>query len=205
MVNKLNIKVIALAVGLAFSAGGMAQSMSKADYNAGKDRIAAKYKAAKAGCASLSGNSNDICLTEADGSQNIARAELEASYKPSSKTRHAARIAKTDADYAVAKERCDDMAGNPKDVCVKQAMAADTAAKADAKVQMETADANATASEKSAAAFSKADNKTADARKDAAMVNLDAQYEVAKEKCDVYAGGAKDYCLERAKALFGKS
>jgi hypothetical protein len=29
--------------------------------------------------------------------------------------------------------------------------------------------------------------------------------EVAKEKCDVYAGGAKDHCLEPAKALFGKS
>jgi len=28
---------------------------------------------------------------------------------------------------------------------------------------------------------------------------------VAKEKCDVYAGGAKDHCLDRAKERFGKS
>jgi len=204
-VNKLNMKAIALAVGLAFSAGGMAQTMSKDDYKLSKDRIAVEYKTAKMGCASLSGNSNDICLAEADGRQNVARAELEAGYKPTSKTRHAVRIAKADANYAVAKQRCDDMAGNSKDVCVKQAMSADTAAKADALAQMQTADANATANEKSAAAFSKADNQAADARKDAAAVTLDAQYEVAKEKCDVYAGGAKDHCLERAKALFGKS
>jgi hypothetical protein len=127
-VKKLNVKVIALAVGLAFSAGAMAQSMSKDDYKLSKDRIAVEYKTAKTGCASLSGNSNDICMAEADGSQNVARAELEAGYKPTSKTRHAARIAKADANYAVAKERCDDMAGNSKDVCVKRAMAADTAA-----------------------------------------------------------------------------
>ena len=33
----------------------------------------------------------------------------------------------------------------------------------------------------------------------------DADYAVAKEKCDVYAGGAKDYCVDQAKARFGKS
>jgi len=60
--NKLNIKVIALAVGFAFSAGAMAQSMSKDDYKAAKSRIVAEYKSAKAGCGSLSGNAKDICV-----------------------------------------------------------------------------------------------------------------------------------------------
>lgn len=193
IVNKFNINMIALAVGLAFSAGAMAEGISKDDYTAGKDRIAAEYKAAKSGCASLSGNANDICIAEAKGREKIGIAELEASYKPSLETRYQARIARGEADYAVARERCNELAGNAKDVCVKEAKAAETAAKADAKAQMKISDANATANEKSAGA-----------RKDAAADKLDAQYGVAKEKCDTYAGSAKDQCLEQAKARFGK-
>lgn len=47
--NKLNIKVVALAVSLAFSAGTMSQGVSKNDYNASKDKVAVKHKS---GCAS---------------------------------------------------------------------------------------------------------------------------------------------------------
>lgn len=187
------VKAVVLAVSLAFSAGAMAQSMSKDDYKAGKDQIEAEYKSAKAGCASLSGNPNDICVATAKGNEKVARAELEASYKPSRKARYQARVALADADYAVAKERCDDLAGNPKDVCMTQAKAAQTSAIADAKVQMKTSDANATANAKSS-----------DARKDAAAEKLDAQYKVEKEKCDTFAGVAKDSCLAQAKAHFGK-
>jgi hypothetical protein len=203
-VNKLNIGVIALALGGVFSAGAMAEGISKGDYNAGKDRIAAEYKSAKANCASLSGNSNDICVAEAKGKQKIARAELDASYKPTPTARYDARLAKAEADYAVAKERCDDVAGNAKDVCMKEAKSAETAAKADAKAQMKTSDASAKADEKSAAARSDANHQAADAHKDAAADKRDAQYAVAKEKCETYAGGAKDGCLDQAKAQFGK-
>jgi hypothetical protein len=203
-VNPLNINVIALALSLAFSAGALAQGMSKNDYKAGKDRIAAEYKSAKAGCASLSGNPNDICMAEAKGREKVARAELDASYKPTVKSHYQARIAKAEAAYAVAKERCDDLAGNAKDVCVTEAKAAQTAAKADAKAQMKTSDANAVANEKSADARSKANDQAADARKEATQDKLDAQYEVAKQQCDTYAGSAKDLCLDQAKARFGK-
>jgi len=204
-VTKLNIKVIALTVSFAFSTGAMAQAMSKNDYLAGKDRIAAEYKSAKAACVSFSGNPNDICMAEANGREKIARANLDAGYKPTRKSHYQARVAKAEADYAVARERCDDMAGNAKDVCVKEAQAAETTAKADAKAQMKTSDANDTANEKSAEARSEANVKANDARKDAAADTLDAQYGVAKEKCDTYAGGAKDHCLDQAKARFGKS
>ena len=192
--KKFNVNVIALALGFAFSAGALAEGISKDDYKAGKDSIAAAYNSAKADCASLSGNPNDICVAEAKGKEKIARAELEARYKPSRTTHYQVRVAKAEADYAVAKERCDDLAGNAKDVCVKEAKAAEATAKADAKAQMKTADANATANK-----------KTADARKDATADKLDAEYAVAKEKCDTYAGGAKDHCLVQAKAQFGKS
>ena len=191
--NKLNINLIALAISLAFSASAMAQNMSKADYKAGKVKIETEYKSAKAGCASLSGNTKDICVAEAKGKEQTAKAELEASYKPTPKTRYQARVTKAEADYAVAKERCDDMAGNAKDVCMKEAKSAETAAKADAKAQMKTSDANVDASE-----------KAAKARKDAAAAKLEADYKVAKEKCDALAGDAKDNCLNEAKTRFGK-
>ena len=57
--NKLNITAIAAAITLVFSAGAMAQTMSKDHIKSGKDGIAAEYKSAKAACGSLSGNSSN--------------------------------------------------------------------------------------------------------------------------------------------------
>ncbi len=202
--NKLNINAVALAVTLAFSAGAMAEGISKVDYKAGKDKISAMYKTDKAACSSLSGNASDICKAEAKGKEKVATAELEASYQPTPKHRYQAHVAKADADYGVAKEKCDDLAGNTKDVCVKEAKAAQTTAIADAKAQMKTSDANTMANEKTTEARSDASEKTAEARKDAAVDKTDAQYAVAKEKCDTFLGGAKDNCLMQAKDQFGK-
>ncbi|HVK56483.1 MAG TPA: hypothetical protein VM532_15830 [Burkholderiales bacterium] len=203
--SKLNLNLLALAVSLAFSTGASAENMSTIDYKAGKDKIAAEYKLAKAGCASLSGNPNDICIVEAKGKEKVATAELDANYKHTRRSQYQARVAKADADYAVAKERCDDVAGNAKDVCVKEAKAVETAAKANATTQLRTAVANATAQDTSVNAHIKANNQAAEARKDATVEKLDAEYKVAKEKCDTYAGSAKDQCLGEAKTRFGKS
>jgi len=114
-------------------------------------------------------------------------------------------VVKAEADHAAARQRCDDLAGNAKDVCIKQATAVETAAKADAKAQLTTANAKAVANEKSDIAFSKASAQATTAREEAATATNDAQYAVAVEKCAAYAGEAKSVCLERAKARFGKS
>src|SRR5450830_1874432 len=116
--NKFNTSIIALAISLTFSASAMSQSLSKTDYAAAKDKIAAEYKTEKAACGSLSGNAKDSCVAERKGKEKVAKAELEASYKPSIKTRYEAHVAKAEADYSVAKERCDDLTGNAKDVCL---------------------------------------------------------------------------------------
>ena len=203
-VNKFNINAIAMAIGLAFSAGAMAQTMSKDEYKSAKDGIAAEYKSAKAACGSLAGNAKDICKAEASGNEKVAKAELEAKYKPSVEARYKVRVARANADYAVAREKCDDAAGNVKNVCVKEAKVAAVAAKADAKAQMKSANANETAAETSAKASSKAREQGADARQDAASDKRDADYAVAKEKCDAFAGDAKTNCLNEAKARFGK-
>jgi len=202
--NSFNIKVVTVAISLAFSAGAMAASMTKAEYKTGQDNIAVDYNKEKAACDSLAANAKDVCVAEAKGQESVAKAQLESAYRPSSKATYEVQVAKAEAIYAVANQKCDAAAGNTKDVCVKEAKAAETKAKADAKAQMKTSDAKATANDKSAAANNKALKQTTEARKEAAADKIDADYTVAREKCDTFAGGARDTCLDQAKASFGK-
>lgn len=202
--NKIHFNVLTVAICCAFAAPAMAQSMSKPDFKLGKDRIAADYKAAKSACGSLSGNAKDICKVEAKGKEKVARAELQAQYEPSVNHHYDVREAKAEADYALAKEKCDDLADNTKDVCVKEAKAALVTAKADAKLQMKTTDANAKASEKSTEARAKANSEKSEASNEAAKDKLEADYKVANEKCDTYSGATKATCNAQAKTRFGK-
>jgi len=202
--NKINMTAIAAAIGFVFSAGVMAQSMSKDAYKAAEDLIAAEYTTDKAKCDSLSGNLKDVCIAEAKGKENVAKAELEARNEPTEKNRYKAYIAKAEADYAVANEKCDDKAGNDKDVCVKEAKAVKTRIEADAEAQMKTLDANRAASEKSAEAGMKARKEGSEARQEATTEKVDANYAVAKEKCDSLASGAKERCIDEAKTKYGK-
>lgn len=194
--SKLIISLLT-AAGIAFAgAAGAADktTMSRDAYKADKDKIEAQHKTDRAQCSSLSGNAKDVCQAEAKGKEKVAKAELEANYKNTDKARNDARVAKADAVYDVAKEKCDDMAGNQKDVCVKEAKAAHTKSKADAKV--------ANVSNKAAQASAE---KQADARKDAREDTRDAQYKVAVEKCDAMSGARKDACVKQAKVQFGKT
>jgi hypothetical protein len=135
------ITAVAAAISISFSAAAIADGMSKSEYNADKNNIQAEYKAAKAVCGQYKSNAKDICVAEAKGKEHIALAELEARYQPSPKADYNVLIARAQADYSVAKQKCDDMSGNSKDVCVKEAKAALAAAKADAAAHMKTADA----------------------------------------------------------------
>lgn len=204
--NRINFNAVVLALGLLFSAGVIADSagISRDDYRAGKNMIEVDYKAAMTGCDSLSGNANDICKVEAKGKEKVALAELEARYKPTLEARYEVQVAKAEADHAVAKERCNDLAGNAKDVCVKEAEAAEVAAKADAKAQLETSDANAAARDKIVDARDEAGKQAAEADKDAAADKREAEYAVAKEKCGAFAGSAKAECLVQAKVSFDR-
>lgn len=154
--KRLSIGAIAAAIALAFSAGALAApGMTATQYKAGKDRIEAEYKSAKAACDSLSANAKDVCMAEAKGAQKIARAELDASNKPSDKTRNAVGVAKADAEYAVAKEKCDDKTGDDKSACLSEAKAVQARARADAKASVRAEGAYKPATKKSAASTSK--------------------------------------------------
>jgi hypothetical protein len=196
---------VAMAACLLFGTSAMAQSMTSSEFSANKTRIKTEYKTDKKGCDSLASNAKDICVAEAKGKEAVALAELDNSYRPTLKTQYKVRVAKGEATYDVAKQKCDDLAGNPKDVCVKEAKAALIAAKADATVQMKTSVANNTANAKTADANAKAGSETKEVRAEAAAEKRAAQLKVAQEKCDALASTAKDTCLAAAKANFGKT
>lgn len=160
-----------------------AAPMSKADHEAGQTRIGASYKADKAACDDRAGNAKDVCVEEAKAREKVASAELEAAYTGKPADHYKLFEVRAQTDYAVAKERCDDHAGNTKDVCMKEAQAAETKALADAKLSQQVGTA----------------------QKDAATDKRDADYAVAVEKCDAMAGEAKGGCVAAAKVKFGKN
>lgn len=160
-----------------------AATMTKADYKASESRIKAEYKADKIACGSLAGNAKDICKEQAQGKEEIALAELEFGYTGKAEDQHHIMKVKAEAAYDVAEEKCDDLAGNAKDVCIQEAKAVETKALADAK----------------------ADKKVGAAMTESADDKRDANYKVAAEKCDALAGDAKASCMSAAKVKFGKS
>lgn len=130
--KKSHLTLIALTAGVAFSMAVQAQTLTKAEYKAEKDKISATYKTERAACNSDKGNAKDICVALAKGKKKVDKANLEERYQPTEKTRHKARMAKADADYAVAKERCDDQPSAAKDKCKAEAKTAHTQAKEEA-------------------------------------------------------------------------
>jgi hypothetical protein len=153
----------------------------------------AQYKTDQDACASRSGNAKDICLADAKGRENVAKADAEAAYKNTPKTREDARVARAEANFTVAKEKCDDLSGNAKDVCVKEANASLTKAKADAKVDRVAADTR-----------QESTMKQSEARHEASEAKRDADYKVAVEKCNSLSGAVKDACISDAKTYYGK-
>lgn len=176
----LTAVVLALPMALPFA---QAAAMSKSDYQATKTRIKADYTSDKASCGSQTGNAKDICIEEGKAKEKVALAELEYGYSGKAGDRNKVLVAKAETNYAVAKERCDDLTGNPKSVCVKEAKAVEVKAKADAKLGKEIGEA----------------------QKEAATDKRDADYKVAIQKCDALAGDAKSSCVASAKMTFGKT
>jgi hypothetical protein len=194
--SKLMIAMF-VSAGLGFAGSAAAQThslISKDDYVIAKTNADAQYKIDMDACSSFNGNTKDICVAEAKGKDSAAKADAEAAYENTPKARQAARVAHARASYAVAIEKCDDLAGNRKDVCVKEAKAELVKGEANAKVDRVAADTNKEAA-----------TKQSDARTEAAAEKRDAEYKVAIEKCDALAGPAKEACASNAKAQFGKS
>ena len=144
-----------------------------AKLDADKARAEANYDVAKENCESLSGNQKDVCEEQAKANKEKAQAGAKAEYEGDRESHNEARLDAAKADYEVAKARCDALGGNAKDVCLKEAEAALTAAKARADL--------------------------GEAKIEASKHVTQAEYEAMKQRCDSLTGSAKDACVAEAK------
>lgn len=175
--------ILLLAAALLWAAHSRAATPeTKAAYQQARDAAAADEKNARVRCAGITGNPKDLCEADAKATRVRAEEEARARYEDTLKGYTRARMRIADANYERDKVRCAGLTGNEKDVCKAQAKAMLVAAQADAK----------------------ADRKTIEARNEARDDKRDAAYKVARERCDAYAGAAKEQCVAGAKTEFGK-
>jgi len=171
-----------------------APQTTKAEYEAAKAHAEETYKVAREKCNSLAAHAKDVCVAEAKAQRMRDEASAMAAYKNTPSAWYDQQVKHADAEYLVAKEKCESLTGNEKDVCTTEAKAAHTKAVADAKARY-----------KSSEAQSDANKQATEARKDAAEDKREANYKVELQRCDDLAGDAKEACVARAKRIFGKS
>jgi hypothetical protein len=170
-----------LALALAVGGGAVqAANYSKTVLDGARDDVKAQYKATRDACDKMSGNAKDVCVEDAKGHEKVALAWLDYNHSSSPSDQAKLNEAIYESRYAVAKERCDDQAGEAKDLCQREAKTARDKAKADAKLN----------------------KKVTDAMDDAEAAKMKADYKLAAERCDTLNGERKDICVASAKARY---
>ena len=118
--NKRLLSFSALILGSVIGANAFAADPA---YSAAKDQADANYDAAKARCDTLSGNDKDVCIKEAKAGKTATKADATVAHK-TTEAKKDARDDKLEAQYKVAKEKCDVLKGDEKDACQQRAKAA---------------------------------------------------------------------------------
>jgi hypothetical protein len=178
----------AAGAGLALDKGPSADG-----YKAALARIEQQRNKDDAACKRLKDNALEICKLQAEGRQKVARAELEAQHKPSPDAERQVKVAKADADYRVARQRCS-TAGARKDACLAQAKDQRTAA-----IRLATVEKVHRMSELRAKAE---EERKGD--KDAKPETPAQRFAGRKAYCEMQ-GPERDHCLAEAKRQFHKS
>ena len=138
-----------------------AEAMTSIEYGTAQEQIQTNYEAAMAACERLIDNTHDndivgrtadadstkmgeiafqgssnakgICTEEATGKRDVALAELEYRRSGAQDDRVKLDVAKADAAYDVAKQKCDEATPNANSTCVEDAKAEAARAKAEAR------------------------------------------------------------------------
>jgi len=88
MKTSLKIRAGFTAVFALACAVAAAAAMTKDEYKAKQKAIAAEYQAERQKCGVRYGNSLDLCVARTHGMRDVAKAELEAAYKPLARSGH---------------------------------------------------------------------------------------------------------------------
>lgn len=112
-----------------------AATLTKDQAKAEHDRIEETAKSDKKACDALKANAKDVCQAEAKAKEKVAKADLK--HRQSGNAKDAQKLAeiKAEAEYEVAKEKCEDLSGAQQSDCKKQAKNTEKVAK-DAAKQM---------------------------------------------------------------------
>ena len=162
--------------------GAQAANFSKTSYDSARADIKATYQAERENCGTLAGNARDICVEQAKGREAVALAQLQYNYTGKAADEQKLYTARAEARFELAKERCDDLGGDAKDVCLRQA-----------RTEHEKAQAEIRLAKKVTSAIDEADE-----------ARMKADRRLAVEKCGQLAGDAKEACLASAKSRFGE-
>ena len=120
----MRIRIVTFIAVLVCGIASASLAMTRSEFMAQKDIFENTYKLSRYNCGSLKANAKDICISQAKGVRKVAVAELESTFEPGIRKTEKLTMAKANAAYDTAKERCDDSTGNAKNVCKKQARAA---------------------------------------------------------------------------------
>jgi hyperosmotically inducible protein len=135
--NKLLFLLLAGAASASFAATPANDTVA---YKAATNKAANDYKAAKNACDAQSGNAKDVCEEQAKVARATAEANATMQYKNDKKSIEKARTELADAQYGLAKEKCDTLDGNAKDSCLSTAKSQQVAAINAAKAGKDAAD-----------------------------------------------------------------
>ncbi len=102
---------------------------------------------------------------------SAAATEEKAAYKAAEKS--------AAVNYKYARDKCNVYSGNPKNICIEEAIAARAYIEAEARAQYQN---------------------TPRARTNARIAIASAEYDVAKARCGSKTGNEKDVCIKEAKA-----
>jgi len=128
---------LGIATFAAVAAAGSAAAMTKQEYREGNSRIEAAYQAERQKCGSRPGHPSALCVARARGERRVAKAELEAAYKPGPRAYYDAAMARAQATYAVAQLECDDRNGDARQACLGEARQARDRARGEARAQLD--------------------------------------------------------------------
>lgn len=139
MNRKISPWLISLAAAVTLAAAGALQvahaGIGKDAVKTAQQRIATQAEADAKACRRLQGTARDVCVLQAKAREKIARAELEARVKPGPQAEQQVKEIRADAEYAIARKRCENVTGQAADRCVGQAKAVREAAVRQAKVE----------------------------------------------------------------------
>ncbi|SDC27856.1 BON domain-containing protein [Massilia sp. PDC64] len=187
--------LLATAAGASFAAAPTAAlNHDPATYRNLTQKAESEYRAAAAKCDAKSGNDKDICMAEARLVRTRTEADALSKYNNTAAGRARARTNLADAEYDLAKAKCDAKSGADKDSCMDNAKSVHTAALADAK-----AERTATTSSNTSSGASSGGSQASGGGLVTSTDTRDPAKAAAVDKCAQMGADAKTGCLVETK------